>query len=250
MCNLNGVHAVGAIFDRARFEDSTAEGADFSRASFRDAHLTDTSFARAILREAVFDGAEGDGLDFRGADLRSASLKGAHFDEADFRGADLRGADLSQGRFHSADFRGALLEGTLFDGADWTGATFDRGEEPASARPVEEKQAASVNSSETMQILNEFLGLLPRALSGEDPAAVMANVSDLLAKAAKTTHLSPEQRQQYEEYFSQLARSRTIDPSHIQQLLTALKSNSAEPPEELKAWLEPLLKAMPKGPKS
>jgi len=248
--NLDGIQAVSSIFDRARLEDSTAEGADFSRASFREAHLTDTSFTRAILRESVFDGAEGDAVDFRGADLRSASLKGAHFDEGDFRGADLRGADLSRGRFHSADFRGALLEGTRFDGADWTGATFDRGEEPAPARPVEEKPAASANDSETIQTLNEFLGLLPRALSGEDPAAVMASVSELLAKTAKATHLSPEQRQQYEKYFFQLAQSRSFDPSRIQQLLTALKSNSSEPPEELKAWLEPLLKAMPKGPKS
>jgi len=101
-----------------------------------------------------------------------------------------------------------------------------------------------------LQTLNEFLGLLPGALSGQDPEAVMAKVSDLLAKTAKATHLSPEQRQQYEEYFSQLAQSRTFDPSRIQQLLTALQSNSSGPPEELKAWLEPLLKAMPKGPKS
>lgn len=248
LCNLDRVHAIRAIFDHARLEDSTADAADFSHASFRGAHLTETSFSRAVLRETVFDGAEGAGIGFRGADLHLASLKGVRFDEADFRGADLRGADLSGGRFHVADFRGALLEGTCFDNADYAGATFDHGEHPLRSAPAAEGPPEATDQ-DAVKILNEFLALLLDATTGSQPDALMARVQELLDRTTDSAGYSPEQQQAVHDLLTNFTKPGGLDNLRLQQMISALNSDSNEPPEELKAWLEPFMKAMQKDRK-
>jgi uncharacterized protein YjbI with pentapeptide repeats len=245
MCVLDRARAERASFDGAHFEDSTAVGADFSRATFRNAHLTETSFSRALMREAVFDGAEGDGIEFRGADLSGASLKDVRFDEADFRGADLRGANLSSGRFHSADFRGALLEGARFEGADWRGAMFDTGERSALDPSLAEEAPPSV----TLETLNEFLAMLPQAISGTQPAEMLKHVQELIDGLTASIGYSEEQKKAVREYFDDLLKPGHIDTRREQALLSLLRSGSDEPPEEWKAWIEPFLKQMQKDRK-
>jgi uncharacterized protein YjbI with pentapeptide repeats len=240
MCVLDGAHAERACFDTARLEDSTAAGADFSHASFRAAHLTETSFSRAVLREAVFDDAEGDGIEFRGADLVGASLKGARFDEADFRGADLRGADLSLGRFHAADFRGALLEGTRFEGADCAGASFDHGQGPTASMPSAE--GGSRQTDAAGETFGEFLSALPAAIAGTQPDETMNRVQGLVDRTAASAGYSAEQQQAFRDYLASLT-SGGFDAERYRQIMAALDSTSAELPEELKAWIEPLMKA-------
>src|SRR5258708_12239494 len=89
MCVLDNARAEWTCFDGGRLEDSTAVAADFTRATFHNAHLTETSFARGVLREAIFDDAEGDGIDFRGADLASPTFNPIRSHQAHFPGADL-----------------------------------------------------------------------------------------------------------------------------------------------------------------
>jgi len=203
LCALDDANGTSSRFDGARLEDSSAEGAEFSRASLQHAHLTETSFSRADLRGAVFDSAEGDGVEFRGADLRGARLIGARFDEADFRGADLRGADLAQGRFHSADFRGALLDGASFTGADCDNAWFDEGEGPHASARSKTASAGAPFDQAGFAALCELLASLPEAV-------------------ASHAHLPPE-------LLDRLRRARDV-------------LGASEPPEEWKAWLEPLMK--------
>lgn len=248
LCNFDGAQAPRATLDGACLEDSTAVGSDFSRATFRNAHLTETCFSRAVLRETILDNAEGDGIDFRGADLRSASLKGVSFDEADFRGADLRDADLSGGRFHSADFRGALLQGARFDDADCIGATFDHGEGPDHSAPAT-PESAEASDSAAVHTLNEFLALLPDAISGAQPDAVMNRVQELLDKTTNSAGYSPEQQRAVSDLLSKLTKTGGLDTTCLQQMITTLNSDSNEPPEELKAWLETFMKAMQKDRK-
>jgi uncharacterized protein YjbI with pentapeptide repeats len=248
MCSLNGAYGKYATFTNARLEDSTAEAADFSHASFRCAHLTETSFSRAVLRETIFDEAEGTGIGFRGADLRSASLKGVRFDEADFRGADLRGADLSGGRFHAADFRGALLEGTCFDNADYAGATFDHGEHPIRSAPAAEAPPEATDQ-DAIKILNEFLALLPDATSGSRPDTLMNRLQELIDKTSASAGFSPAQQRAVHDLLTDFTKPGGLDTARLQQLVATLKSDSSEPPEELKAWLEPFMKAMQKDRK-
>jgi uncharacterized protein YjbI with pentapeptide repeats len=246
MCSFDNSHFESACFDGASLEDSLAIAADFSRATFRSAHLSETSFSRTVLRETILDDAEGDGIDFRGADLHSASLKGVRFDEADFRGADLRNADLSHGRFHSADFRGAILDGANFDQADCSGATFNRGESPirptSPASPVREVDAAALKT------LNDFLALLPAALSGTRNELVMSRLQELIDHAASSSGYSHEHQQAIHDYFSDITKLGEPAIARLQQMIDTLNSNSNEPPEEWKVWLEPLMKNLQEKP--
>jgi uncharacterized protein YjbI with pentapeptide repeats len=237
MCVLDNAQAAGAVFEAARLEDSTAEAADFSRANFRGAHLTETSFARAVLRDAVLDNADGQGVEFRGADLRGASLIGVQFDEADFRGADLRGANLAQGRFHSADFRGALLDGVDFGTADCTGALFDRGEGPPVAKPSTTPDSMSVDT------LGELLASLPGLVAAaENPAGALEQTQSLIGKLAQSAGYSPEHQEALRTHLAGIASFKSPSPELLEHLMSALNSDSDEPPEDLKPFLEPFLK--------
>jgi uncharacterized protein YjbI with pentapeptide repeats len=240
-CNFEHVSARGAQFIEARLENSTAEGADLANAHFCGSKLTDALFIRAILHATVFDTAQGDGIVFRGADLRGASLRKVQFLGPDFRGADLSGADLSGAMLKGADFRGALLEGTKFDEANLSGATFDAGQGPRSAAttngpPPEPEDAAALN------ILEEFLSALPAAIAGAQPAEMMKRVQGLIESLAASWGYSPEQRAALRDQLTSYNHAAGFDPASLQEMIAALNSDSNEPPEELKRWLEPLMK--------
>lgn len=236
-CNLENVQAQTVCFCDARFEDSNADGGDFCKASLRRARLTATSFSRTLLREAVFDGAEGDAIDFRGSDLRCSRLRGVNFDEADFRGADLRGADLSGGRFHYADFRGAILEQTSFTNADCQGAQFDRNEGPA--HEVNTGSDSNLASS----VLSDLIGSLPSVVAeSARPADFLDKAKNVIDSVASAAGYSEEQMQTLRENMEKSAVSGGVPADLVQNLISALQSDSEEPPEALKAWLEPLLR--------
>lgn len=212
LCALDGAQGNGARFDNARLEDSSASGADLTGATLRNARLTETSFERALLRSAVLDHAEGAGVEFRGADLAGASLIGARFDEADFRGADLRGADLTGGRFRNGDFRGALLEGARLDDADCEGSHFDAGQGPQGKEAPDRKESAMPFDAMAATALREGLSALPGVFAARDSSTA--------------------------EFLDRLG-----------QAVNSLNGAFETPPEEWKAWLEPLLKiAKREGP--
>jgi hypothetical protein len=242
LCTLDGVLGAGANFDGARIEDSTAERADLSRASLRNAHLTETSFSRAVLREAVLDGAEGDGIEFRGADLRDATLIGVRFDEADFRGADLRGANLSNGRFRSSNFRGALLDGTNFTGANREGAWFDPGEGPHAEAPSKASDGAEASdgadaSFDQTQIaaLRELLGAIPEVFAMPSDAS-----PELIGLLRRTSEIldRAEPSQEWKAWLEPLLATAQRNQS-LDEILAALQSAvSKVRPADLRAWLE------------
>jgi hypothetical protein len=207
--------------------------------------LTETIFTRAILREGSFDTAHGDGIVFRGADLRGASLRKVQFLGPDFRGADLSGADLSGALLKSADFRGTLLEGTKFDEANLSGATFDAGAGPFAAQSADERQSEASDAA-AMNILEEFLSALPAAIAGAQPAEMTNRIQGLVDRLAASWGYSPEQRQALRDQLTSDDNAAIFDPASVQQMIAALNSDSNEPPEELKAWLEPFMKAMQK----
>jgi uncharacterized protein YjbI with pentapeptide repeats len=212
LCALDGAHGVGACFDGARLEDSTAVGADLSRASLRGAHLTETSFSRTVLRAAVLDHAKGDGVEFRGADLAGASLVEAALDEADFRGADLRGANLSKGRFHSADFRGALLDGARFDGSDCAGAWFDEGSVPRA------ESAPEVAGSSTLSELAAAIAASPNL-----PAEIRAR----LEQAATRLDLANEPPEEWKPLLEPLMKLANGEIS-LDEVLRAIQESGHE----------------------
>lgn len=281
MCRLDRGQGAGACFNNARIEDSTAKGACLPRVAMKGAKLTETSFERAILREAVLDSAVGDGMEFRGADLNSASLISVEFNDADFRGADLRSANLSKGCFRDADFRGALLDGTLFESADLYGAVFDVGAEPyAVSNDSNTKESGADELANTVvTLLGDNLAELPDVLA--ENKELITDIIDRLQQAnttfKDTSKYSSEEWKQWIEAFLALAKDEseieleTIvkalyeGPIELQNLLTlnqvsrddmldrirhlseTLNSAAAEPPDEWKPILEPLMKKAKAG---
>jgi uncharacterized protein YjbI with pentapeptide repeats len=239
MCVLDSAFAAGARFDGARLEDSSARGADFTGASLRGAWLTDTYFDRAVLREAALTNVQGDGVEFRGADLRGARLTGAKLDEADFRGADLRGADLSGGRFHAADFRGAILDDALMTGADLEGALFDK-------EPVREAESTRV-AGDSRSAPDALLAALQKALSElpgalESPDTRLAGLMSELQRVINEPGAIPPT-----EAVAAAGESAEQISKKLQSLIAVLDSTADQPPEEWKAWLEPLVKLVEAG---
>jgi uncharacterized protein YjbI with pentapeptide repeats len=276
MCVLDRALATGARFDGARLEDSSAKGADLTRASLRGTQLTETSFERAVLCEARLDEAQGDGVEFRGADLRGTRLIGAKLDEADFRGADLRRADLSNGRFRDADFRGAILDDTVFAGADLGGALFDEDHDLRSEATSGAADDPQRFDDALLVALQKALSGLPGALepSGSPLAAFQSQLQQAIGKLAGR---SPDELMLWFESLAKMARSgepphvgEMLDgtrdgPAELQELFAtegapiaelfeklqhfvdALDGASAQPPEEWRPWLEPLVKMTKRG---
>lgn len=272
MCTFDRARAIGARFDHARVEDSSAHGIDLSQASLRGTHLSETSFARAVMREAALDNARGDGIEFRGADLSGATLTGARFDDADFRGADLRGADLSRGRFRGADFRGALLEGARFERADCAGAQFDRGVGPhPDGRQIDHDGERGSFDRVAVNALQDVIRSLPAALAaGQGPAAeLIDHVKHMSAAAADLTARRPEEWRPWVEGVIELVRQKgTIDPealadafrngpiplpsdpavvARLSDVVRSLATASDRPPEEWQALVERLMKVTNSG---
>jgi uncharacterized protein YjbI with pentapeptide repeats len=282
MCLFDGMQGLKACFDWARIEDSSMKGVNLSEASFNGAKLTETTFERSTIQGCIFDNAEGDGVSFRGADLCHPSLNAARFNDADFRGADLRGANLSKGYFRDADFRGALLDGTLFEGADLHGAIFDVGAEPYATST----DSTNKESRETDELANTVVTLLGDSLTElpnifADNKDLIEDITDRLQQASSTFKAtakhSPEEWKQWTESFLALAKDeQAIDletiikalyegPIELQNLLTLnevskddmldriqhlsemLNSAAAEPPDEWKPILEPLIKKTTAG---
>jgi uncharacterized protein YjbI with pentapeptide repeats len=282
-CILDRADARGACLDAARFEDCSARAVDFSGASMRAARLSETSFERALLRDVVLDDAQGEGVELRGADLRGATLVGARLDDADFRGADLRGADLSGGRFHGSDFRGAILEGTRFNDADCTGSWFDEGAGPYAeiSAKVRNKEKSANTSLDDIAVaaLRNALASMPEAFAARDGA-----IGELLARMqiaveklnSKASASAGEQKAWLESLMNIKNDGQALDVKalvdalskgtgglrdllakkespvaeildRMQGLVDTLSAASDQPPEEWKAWLEPLMKMTNEG---
>jgi uncharacterized protein YjbI with pentapeptide repeats len=124
---LNGAHAVGTRFDRAKMTESDLDGVVFSgsvlgRADLQRASMDRADFSDVSLGEAILDDTRGFGINLmnarlrkaslRGMRLRGANLHGARLWEADFSHADMNGVDLT-----GAHLRGANLQGTILQGA-------------------------------------------------------------------------------------------------------------------------------------
>ena len=257
-CQLDGANAASNCFVEARLEDSSAEGTNFQQADFRRAHLSETSFARAVLRGANLEESEGAGIVFRGSDLRDTNLRRVDWEAADFRGADLRGAVLSGGRFRAADFRGAIFDPGQLADAEITDATFDHGtqfqtdEKPESAvgKKAEPPGKGADGEREVARLLTDFMDFLPGAVRGGDPADLAGRHQALVSRLTESAGYSPEQGRQLQEFLAGLMQNGNLDLSNLQELIGSMKSDSEEPPMELKAWLEPLMKAVSAAPPS
>jgi uncharacterized protein YjbI with pentapeptide repeats len=121
---LAGVRAyatvAGEVFD----------GADLSSVCLDRLWLDRCSLVGADLRQATLDSCSFKFCDLRRARLRGASLRFARLAACDLREADLRDCDLTGASFGFVNTGAANglsdLTGVVMDGADLTGATFDR----------------------------------------------------------------------------------------------------------------------------
>ncbi len=271
MCQLDGGQGEKACFNNARVEDCTAKGANLKAIEIRGAKLSETAFERAVLQGAVFDNSEGEGIEFRGADLSGASLIGVKFNDADFRGADLRGANLSKGQFQFSDFRGALLDGALVEGADFGGAIFDADTVPNMAKAEKEKRGTkegAFNLLDTM--LNDGLPDLPKIFA--ENKEFIKEITEKVQQTGNSVKQSPDEWNSWAEaLLSKLKAEDTINiedlaetlfkgpidfqnqsmlggvskdelQSSLRSLTKALNTATSEPPEEMKPFLEALMK--------
>lgn len=129
---LAGAALAGAVLKGADLSEARAPKADLSgvqgeKATLARADLEGANLGKALLPEANLSGARLKGAKAAGAVLAKAALEGAKAEGADFREADLSGAAASGAEFRGAVFVKAsapqsIWEGSLLDGADFTGA--------------------------------------------------------------------------------------------------------------------------------
>jgi uncharacterized protein YjbI with pentapeptide repeats len=131
---LNGVNAVGTVFNAVRFSGAEVLNADLSGADMTEARLAnadfsgtkldsavlvqakmgETEFTRASMKEADLTGARGSGVKLNHVDLSGAVLREADLTEADFGGSNLSGADLTRADLARASLEGAVLAKAIF----------------------------------------------------------------------------------------------------------------------------------------
>lgn len=192
-----------------------------------------------MLRAAVFDNADGDGVDFRGADLRDAALAGATLDEANFRGSDLRGANLAGGRFRSADFRGALLGGARFDGADCAGASFDQDPDtgPDDASTSAGTSPGTAFDQAALALLAELAAALPGAFAtgGDRVPELLALLRRMGEELDLSADEAPEEWRPWLESLRKLIGGKPM----LDNLVATLRSVAETmKPEDLSRWLD------------
>ncbi|MBW4442681.1 MAG: pentapeptide repeat-containing protein [Plectolyngbya sp. WJT66-NPBG17] len=117
-------------------DDASAATKDYSgknliRAEFSNARLESSNFSGADLRGAVFSG----------SDLRKSNWKGVDFGDGIAYISDLSGADLSDAVMTSAMMIGSVFKGANITGADFSFAVLDRSQVVALC-----KTASGVNS--------------------------------------------------------------------------------------------------------
>ena len=109
---LDDLDLTGAMLDHIAADGLMCMGTRFDNATFRNADLYWLIALGASFRNAVMDGCA-----FRGADLK----------EVDFNGASLRNAKFLLSNLGGrTDLSGADLSTAVVDGADFTGASYDR----------------------------------------------------------------------------------------------------------------------------
>lgn len=153
MPTLGGINLEGSVLKEAKLPKIS-----LPKASLKQANMEDATLVEAFLVGAEMEGANLDGIHLEkawlsGAILAGASMTSAHLqctqlDGANLVGSNLQGADLSNadlsgavlGRntasndytnLANADLRGAVLKNTdlsvaVLDGADLTGATYNK----------------------------------------------------------------------------------------------------------------------------
>ena len=122
----------GAVFDNADLAGMDARKADFTgarmlRADLSDARLANARFCDAVMREARMLRAQAPRTDFSRADLVDANLEGGDFSEADFSECPLDGTVLTNAVLTGAHLERSSGTGSVFSGAEMTGAVFAEG---------------------------------------------------------------------------------------------------------------------------
>jgi uncharacterized protein YjbI with pentapeptide repeats len=133
--DLTRANLKAAQLDGAILELATAAGANCEGASFEGAQAPAASFAEAVLKAARFDranltGAEMmrsliDGATFKGATLDDVKIYGASGTDVVMDGASLIDLRADDAQMRRGSFRGIKGAGSIWEGADLTGAVFD-----------------------------------------------------------------------------------------------------------------------------
>lgn len=113
---LNHVTLKGVNLDSSNLARAELKQANLSNSSLRLVNLTGANLEKAILKE----------VDFECACLNKVNLIDAHLEGSNFRKAILREADLRHGYLVNVCFAGADLRSIKLQGANLTGASYDR----------------------------------------------------------------------------------------------------------------------------
>jgi uncharacterized protein YjbI with pentapeptide repeats len=111
---LDGARCEGINAAGARAEGSTWVGADLSRADFQGAELRGADFSLAKLEETSFDGAAAESSIWKGASAAGAQFVGAKLAASVLDEATLTKADFSETALDAASFRRAKLDDARF----------------------------------------------------------------------------------------------------------------------------------------
>jgi len=140
---LDGADLEGAALQRSTLRDTTAERASFrhadlarssatgapkfvdcdfrhssgARSVWMDADLSRSDFRHSQFPDAYFQGARGDGVDFRASVMKRANFRKVAFRQATFAHSDLAGAVFQDAGLDDGDFHGANCYDAKFLGA-------------------------------------------------------------------------------------------------------------------------------------
>lgn len=115
---IHNCNLAGAVFTGARGAQVSFRGANLEHADLVGASLPECDFSMAVMTHAKLDEGNYWRSIFAEADMSSASLAAANLMEARFRKTRVVSANFSKANCFSIDFTGATLGETRFDGAN------------------------------------------------------------------------------------------------------------------------------------
>jgi uncharacterized protein YjbI with pentapeptide repeats len=182
--NVGGVHAHNANFTGADLTGAQLSNGDFTKANFSECQMEGLQPLEICVDEAIFAGAQMNGMLFLERHLQGSQFAGATMDKAIFIDSQFNDVSFENTHMHKSTFTDARIHKVNFDGADMTGSCFVATEEGKSAMTEVSFVEADLSKCnlQGMQMANakmhkarlEYASLMDADLSGADLSSVQA----------------------------------------------------------------------------